>query len=203
MSNTPLSTIKVLPAIITLFLAACANNPPPAPQTMRVCDQNGCVDRPKNYATLDTVNTPEAAEDTKIKELEKIAAGDPRAAYDLGLRFFRGDGVRQDSYLAIKWMREAAEKGNFAAQKALGRLYLTGVGETGSDPGEAERWLSMTASKGDQEAKQLLKIATEARQANQAEFQVHDRWRRSIYDSWAIGYRYNWYWGNTGRWLLY
>ena len=54
--------------------------------------------------------------------LEAMAAKDPRAAYDLGLRFFRGDGVKKDSYLAIKWMRDAGERGDFKAAQALGRL---------------------------------------------------------------------------------
>jgi TPR repeat protein len=59
---------------------------------------------------------------------------DPRAAYDLGLKYFRGDGLRQDSYPALKWMREAAEHGNLKAQKVIGRVYLTGLEEMGPDP---------------------------------------------------------------------
>ncbi|WP_240348294.1 sel1 repeat family protein [Methylomonas sp. EFPC1] len=144
-----------------------------------------------------------SAEDSaKIKALEELAANDPRAAYDLALRFFRADGVRQDTYKSIKWMREAAEKGNFDAQKALGRVYLTGLGEMGSDPGEAEKWLSITASKGDKEASSLLKEAVQARQSEQADYQWRRRWQQIFYNNWYSGYRYNWYWG-TGRWYLY
>ncbi|MCX7087627.1 MAG: tetratricopeptide repeat protein [Methylococcales bacterium] len=202
MPNNPSAGLKLLITAFFLLITACAQDTPKDPLTMRICDENGCADRPKNYATVDPANTPQAAEDIKIRALEQMTANDPRAAYDLALRFFRGDGVRQDSYLAIKWMRDAAEKGNFDAQKALGRLYLTGLGEMGADPGEAERWLSMTASKGDKEAAQLLSQASAAKQANQAGYQVYDRWRRSFTDSWLYGYRYNWYWG-SGRWSLY
>ncbi len=201
--STHLNTsLRRLFVITPLLLIACAQETPKLLETMRICDENGCTDRAKNYATFDTNNSKHAAEDDKIKVLEQIAANDSRAAFDLGLRFFRGDGVRQDGYLALKWMREAGEKGNFEAQKALGRLYLTGLGETGADPGEAERWLTMSVAKGDKEAAKLLQQASAARQSEQAQYQVYDRWRRSFADSWLYGYRYNWYWG-AGSWSLY
>jgi len=101
-----------------------------------------------NTADLDALNDePNVNPGGKTAALEELAAHDPRAPYDLALRFFRGDGVRQDSCRSIKWMRDAAERGELNAQKALGRLYLTGLGEMGSDPGEAEKWLSITASR--------------------------------------------------------
>jgi TPR repeat protein len=195
--------LKSLIAIAPLLIVACAHQEVKAPETMRICDENGCADRPKNYATFDPANTPQAAEDVKIRALEKMAANDPRAAYDLALRFFRGDGVRQDSYLAIKWMRAAAEKGNFEAQKALGRLYLTGLSEMGADPGEAERWLSLTAGRGDKEAVALLREATAARQSEQAQYTWNKRWQSTFYNNWYSGYRYNWYWGNNGWYSRY
>ncbi|HHT8990295.1 TPA: tetratricopeptide repeat protein, partial [Burkholderia cenocepacia] len=86
----------------------------------------------------------------------------PKAAYDLGLRYFRGDGVRQDSYQALKWMREAAERGDLNAQKALGSFYLFGLEEMGSDAREAEKWLSIAAGRGDKESKKLLDLARQA-----------------------------------------
>ncbi len=187
--------------VIGLSVLSCAENKP-VPATMTVCDEHGCTERPKNYATFDPSNTPEAVEDEKIKALEAMAGNDPRAAYDLGLRFFRGDGVKQNGYLGVKWMRKAAEAGDFGAQKALGRLYLTGLGEMGSDPGEAEKWLSITASKGDREASQLLKEAVAARQSEQAAYQFNEQWRKNTYYSWAVGYRYYWGWGSSG-WRLY
>lgn len=187
--------------VIGLSAWSCVEQKP-VPATMTVCDEHGCAERPKNYATFDPSATPEAIEDQKIKALETMAGSDPRAAYDLGLRFFRGDGVKQNGYLGVKWMRTAAEAGDFNAQKALGRLYLTGLGEMGSDPGEAEKWLSITASKGDREANKLLKEAVIARQAGQAAYQVNEQWRKDTYYSWAIGYRYYWGWRTTG-WYLY
>jgi TPR repeat protein len=193
-------SVSFITVIITLLLTACAEEPP-KPTTMRVCDDRGCADRPLGYTTYDPMSQA-PKDDGRMAALEQMAENDPKAAYDLALRLFRGDGVRQDSYKAIKWMRVAGEAGDFQAQKALGKLYLTGLGEMGSDPGEAEKWLNITASKGDRESETLLKEAQFARQNEQARYQVYDRWRRSIYDSWAIGYRYYWNWGNNG-WYLY
>lgn len=186
-----------------LSITACAHQKEPPKETITICDSNGCAERPKNYASFDPANTPEEdAESRKIAALEELASHDPRAAYDLALRFFRGDGVRQDSYRSIKWMRDAAEKGHFEAQKALGRLYLTGLQEMGSDPGEAQKWLSITASRGDKEAKKLLREANAAHQSEQDRYEWNNRWRSIFYNSWYSGYRYNWYW-RTGRWFLY
>lgn len=191
--------------IITLLLSitACAHTEEPKPETLRICDYDGCADRPKDYASFDSANTPaDEQANAKIAALEELASHDPRAAYDLALRFFRGDGVRQDSYRSLKWMRDAAERGDLNAQKALGRLYLTGLGEMGADPGEAQKWLSITASRGDKEAATLLKEAVEARKSELAEYQWYNRWRSVFYNNWYHGYSYLWHW-NIGRWYLY
>lgn len=191
---------------IAFLLPACAHTPPPPPvkNTITVCDENGCAEQPRGYSTFDpTATTPEEeANNQKIAALEAIAKEDPSAAYDLALRLFRGDGVRQDSYRSVQWMRDAAERGHFQAQKALGRLYLTGLAEMGSDPGEAEKWLSMTASRGDKEARTLLKEAAAARQSLQNEYRWYDRWRSTFHGYWYHSYPYYWRW-RTGGWYYY
>ena len=192
------SAVKRLIIISTLLcITACAHKEPHM-ETIRICDSNGCTDRPRNYSSFDPAkDTPEEDPGGNIAALEAIAARDPNAAYDLALRFFRGDGIPQDSYRSIKWMRNAAEKGDLNAQMALGRLYLTGLGEMGSDPGEAEKWLTITASRGDQEASTLLKEATQARQSEQAEYHWYNRWRPIFYNYWYSGYAYNLYRGQS------
>lgn len=196
-----LSTPKILMTIAILMLvSACAKNQP-KPQTMTLCDSSGCNERPKNYTSFQP--DPKAAiEDSKIAALETLAATDTRAAYDLALRFFRGDGVRQDSYRSIKWMREAAEKGDFEAQKALGRVYLTGLGEMGADYAEAQRWLNITAGRGDKEAIELLRIANQERQADLDNYQWRNQWQQTLYNNWYSGYSYRCYWTN-GNWGYY
>jgi uncharacterized protein len=166
--------------------------------TVRICDNTGCSDRPRNSATFDTNAGVDTEAEQRIKALEAVAAKDPRAAYDLGLRFFRGDGVRQDSYSALKWMRDAGERGELRAQLAVGRFYLMGLEEMGSDPAEAEKWLSMAAGRGDKEAKQLLSRA----QALKADERRYYAWRQenrnAWYGWWYSGYSYYTYWGPNG-----
>ena len=184
-------------------IAACVHKEPTKKDTITICDSGGCAERPKNYASFDPErDTPDDDPGGKIAALEQLAASDPRATYDLALRLFRGDGVRQDSYRSIKWMRDAAERGHFGAQKALGRLYLTGLGEMGSDPGEAEKWLTITASRGDKEARKLLREATVARQSQQAEYRFYSRWRSIFNTYWYSGYGYYSYWRGN-RWYWY
>lgn len=202
MSVSKITVIKLLIGLCLLAVISCANDRPIPKNTITLCDEAGCAERPKNYATLDPEKElPDNDPGGKIAALEEMAKNDPRAAYDLALRLFRGDGVKQDSYRSIKWMREAAERGDFNAQKALGRLYLTGLGEMGSDPGEAEKWLTICASKGDKEAAQLLKEAQVARQSEQAEWKWQQRWRSTFNTYWYSGYGYNSYWrGNQWYW---
>jgi TPR repeat protein len=134
--------------------------------------------------------------------LEQLAQDDPRAAYDLSLRYFRGDGVRQDSYKSIQLMRSAGERGHLPAQKALGRLYLTGLGEMGADYAEAHKWLSITASRGDKEAASLLREVGQAKESEQTQNRDYSRWHSLFYNSWRSGYPYLWYW-RYGGWYLY
>ncbi len=191
---------KSLVITFVAFATACVTHQS-SEETVQICNSAGCVDRPKGYAAPNSPATTNAAEkNPQIEALKKLAAQDPSAAYDLALRFFRADGVRQDSYQAIQWMRDAAERGNLKAQMALGRLYLTGFSEMGADPGEAERWLAITVSRGDKEAANLLKEATKARRSKQARHQWENRWRPNIYNDWYRNYPYNWQWG-TNQWM--
>ena len=127
-------------------------------------------------------------------ELMRQAEDNPRAAYDLGLRYFRGDGVEQNSYQAIVWMRKAAERGNLNAQKALGGFYLYGLEEMGSDPQEAAKWLQLAAAQGDAESAKLLKEARSVKERDQQDFEQ----RRAIYSGqWAQGFQYFGRWNNS------
>lgn len=166
--------------------------------TVRICDINGCSERPRNSSTLDVADGADAEAERRISALEAIAAKDPRAAYDLGLRFFRGDGVRKDSYAALKWMRDAGERGDLRAQLAVGRFYLMGLEEMGSDPAEAEKWLSMAAGRGDKEAKKLLPQAQSAKTDSRRYYQWQQAYRSTWYAGWYGGYGYYTLWGPMG-----
>lgn len=99
-------------------------------------------------------------------------------------------------------MRDSAERGNLNAQKALGRLYLTGLEEMGSDPREAQKWLSIAASRGDTEATNLLQEAEAARADEESYYRWSNRWRPVFYRYWYYDYPYTRYWRRNG-WYLY
>lgn len=171
-----------------------------AEETIRICDNTGCSERPRS--TSAPIIETNLEEEHRLAELSKIASKDPRAAYDLGLRYFRGDGVRQNSYQALQWMRDAGERGDLRAQSALGQFYLTGFGGIGSDFAEAEKWLSIAADRGDEQANQLLAKARAAKKAEHDDYQWREQYRREFYGYWYSGYAYYSYWLNS-MWYFY
>lgn len=54
--------------------------------------------------------------------------GDDWAQYELGLRYFRGQGVQRDYSKAVYWFEKAANAGNFKALTNLGVMYVSGEG---------------------------------------------------------------------------
>jgi hypothetical protein len=48
MLRTVRPSLKLLPTTLFLLLSACAQQAPQPVETMRVCDDTGCADRPKN-----------------------------------------------------------------------------------------------------------------------------------------------------------
>ena len=183
--------------LLPLLLASSAVFAQDAVPTVRICDSSGCSDRPRDSASFQPEATNPVAEQ-RLLQLTEVARDDPRAAYDLGLRYFRGDGVRQDSYQALKWMRDAGERGVVPAQLALGRFYLMGLEEMGPDPAEAETWLSMAAAKGNKEARRLLPQAQAAKKDEKSAYEWREANRKNWYGGWYGTYSYYWYWGPNG-----
>jgi len=67
--------------------------------------------------------------DSKIKKLiVKAENEDNEAQYELGLRYFDGDGIQEDKVKAFEWFIKAAENGNELAQYELGNKYENGIG---------------------------------------------------------------------------
>lgn len=187
--------------LLCILLVACTQ--PASKNTIRVCDDNGCVERPRDYTSYDSSREfPDEDPDGRIAALKALGEKDARAAYDLGLRFFRGDGIPRDSYQALIWMRKAADGGDLDAQKALGRLYLTGLEEMGSDPREAEKWLTIAAGRGDKESEKLLAEASAAKKSDDAYWRWRNHWRGVFHGYWYSGYPYRSYWRH-GYWYFY
>lgn len=188
-------------SLAMVMLAGCAAQAPEsqvvrAGDTVRICDNSGCSDRPRSSASFQGAPTDPEAE-RRLASLTALAERDAKAAYDLGLRHLRGDGVDRNSYQAIQWMRKAGERGHVEAQFALGRIYLMGFEEMGPDPAEAEVWLTMAAGKGHKGARKLLPEAAAAKKDERRLYQVRQEESKS-WSAWYTSTPYNWTWGNSG-----
>ena len=88
---------------------------------------------------------------TKLaKQTRKDARRDAAAAYQLSLWYSEGEeGLSQDDELAVKWEREAAERGCADAQFELGAAYDQGVtGFLQVDHATAFAWFRKAALQG-------------------------------------------------------
>lgn len=52
--------------------------------------------------------------------------GEARAQFSIALLYLRGQGVAQDTAVAIRWLRKAANRGDGEARLVLGDLYMKG-----------------------------------------------------------------------------
>ncbi len=103
--------------------------------------------------------------------------GHKKAQYRIGRCFDKGNGVEESNKKAFAWYQKSAEQGYAKAQLQLGRCYMKGKGTT-ADQNKAKTWLKRAIknpkggdkvlanlkediAKGDEEAKQLLKMAQE------------------------------------------
>lgn len=72
---------------------------------------------------------PGLAEDQDFKQLREAAEqGEAKAQYNLGVMYYKGDGVPQHYGEAAKWFLQAAEQGHAEAQYNLGVMYRDGQG---------------------------------------------------------------------------
>ncbi|WP_434670008.1 hypothetical protein ACMYSO_07605 [Klebsiella sp. B345] len=166
--------IRNLIIIFALFLSACSSEKKDN-STVEVCQGSVCHIQDKDTVTATT------GRDEKQQS--------PDESYQQALRYFRGDGVGQDSYLAIKFLTRAAESGHHQAQKALGEIYLYGMEEMGSDPSQAARWLAAAAVDGSAETAELLKIARDEKRNEHEKYELNER-RKYFY---RFLYHTQWY----------
>lgn len=111
-----------------------------------LCVATACADRraDKAYRRGDY--------ETAARELRELASnGEPRAQYDLGLLYDKGQGVPQNDREALKWYTLAAKQGEPRAQYNLGLMYANGQGVQ-PDLVTAYYWISLAAAQGNQNA---------------------------------------------------
>ncbi len=89
--------------------------------------------------------TEVVAEASPDADLEPSNQGSPpvmdgRAMFELGQRFYQGDGAEPDFAEAFKWYQRAADHGVSQAHVALGYLYLHGEGTPKDEAQALNRW---------------------------------------------------------------
>jgi TPR repeat protein len=79
-----------------------------------------------------------------LRQLRPLAeSGNATAQNNLGVIYFKGEGVAKDLKEAEKWYRMAAEQGHPAAQSGLGLIKLMS-----KDYKEAAKWIQLSADQG-------------------------------------------------------
>jgi TPR repeat protein len=83
-----------------------------------------------------------------LEELkQKAAQGDAAAQADLGLLYYRGEGVPRDVEEGARWILRAAQQGHVEAQADVGQLYYRGEGIP-RDFAQAAEWYRKAAGQG-------------------------------------------------------
>ena len=91
-----------------------------------------------------------------------------------------GHGVPQDYAEAVKWLREAADRGLAQAQHDLGVMYANGQGVP-QDYVEAHIWWNLAAAQGNEEAREKRDIVAKMLPSAQvASAQCRAREKRDI-----------------------
>jgi len=115
-----------------LMVSACAATPPQSPPSAAETANN-------------TRSVVPALANTSIADLERmVAAGDLKAHVELGSRYGRGLGVKQDYEKAFSIIRAAADKGDPEAQYFVGTAYINGAGVP-KDETAAVLWFERSA----------------------------------------------------------
>jgi len=183
---------------LLVSLAACTQ--PPRSEVATICDSEGCRVQDR---TLASVAPERPGKSEAQRALEARAEDDPAAAFDLAMRLFRGDGaVAQDTRAAFQWMRRAGERGHVRAQLALGRFYMSGLEEMGPDPREAEKWLTLAAAQGDDDAERLLEELRPSLEARRARDAARHRRRLEARHGWHYAPVYPYHGHADGRALI-
>jgi TPR repeat protein len=98
---------------------------------------------------------------TALKLVRPLAEqGNAAAQFKLATLYGKGNGVPQDSAIAVDWYRKAADQGNVAAQHSLGAMYVTGLGVP-QNFAEGAKWLRKAADQGDGVAQYNLALMYE------------------------------------------
>ncbi len=85
------------------------------------------------------------------------SSGDPKALFQLGMRYSDGDNVKRNMTESAKWFKRSADAGFAPAQYSLGSLYEKGIGVE-RDIATATNWYEKAALQGNARAMHNLAV---------------------------------------------
>lgn len=88
--------------------------------------------------------------------LQQANQNNPQMQFELGKRYYTGNGIGSDKQNALFWLAKSATQNYLPAQRALGILFLDGDGEVSANPKQAIEWLEQAAKQNDPIAIGLL-----------------------------------------------
>ncbi len=117
-----------------------------------------------------TAEEPAAAEEVTVKPKFEVSSGagsaalvaaassgDPKALFQIGMRYSDGNDVKRNMTESAKWFEIAANKGFAPAQYSIGSLYEKGIGVT-RDVQMASQWYEKAAQQGNARAMHNLAV---------------------------------------------
>ena len=110
-------------------------------------------------------------------ETNTVEPRTPEAMYNLGLRYYNGEGLEKNPYAAVRWFREAAELGNSHAMNSLGDCYDNGDGVEKNFT-EAVKWYRKAAELGNSKAMYNLGLCYHSGEGVARNFTEAAKWLR-------------------------
>lgn len=117
-------------------------------------------------------------------------AGDPEAAYEVGMRYLEGRGTRADIAEAANWLGRAAAKGSLPAAYRLGGIHEKGAGAT-KNPAEAVRYYTIAAEGGNIKAMHNLAVMIAEGASGKPDYRAASRWFRMAAERGVRDSQYN------------
>jgi len=128
----------------TLAIPVCKNALKQFPNSRRLAFQLG-----RAYDKIRDFNSA-------ITQYRTVAdRGYAPAQYNLGIKYYRGEGIAKNERTAVDWYRKAAEQGYAPAQSNLGTMYLYGQG-VAKDDAQAAIWYRKAADHGNGHSQVVL-----------------------------------------------
>ena len=105
------------------------------------------AESPEANAADAAQGNPDGADELRIQDNAAGEQGDANAQFELGLKYFQGQGVQQDYLRAAELFTRAADEGHALARNNLGTMYLIGFG-VAQNIGRAAKLYKLAANQG-------------------------------------------------------